>query len=260
MPKLHEGDISRAIMEAYHEKLSRSVESDVVIVGAGPSGLVAARKLSRAGHRVTVLEKRLTPGGGVWGGAMGMNSVVIQEEALSLLEETGVGFRDVGKGLHEVDAMELASALALTAVQAGATLLNLIFAEDLSVHGERVTGVVANRTGVEQALPVDPITLRARAVLDATGHDAALVGFLLRRGLLELPSTLLAEGPMNAEEGETFVVERAGEIFPGLFISGMAVSATLGGPRMGPIFGGMLRSGDRVARLIGQALEDSGKE
>lgn len=59
---------------------------------------------------------------------------------------------------------------------------------------------------------------------------------------------------MNATEGESFVVDRAGEVFPGLWISGMSVSATLGGPRMGPIFGGMLLSGKRVAEAIDAAL------
>ena len=60
---------------------------------------------------------------------------------------------------------------------------------------------------------------------------------------------------MDATRGEQFVVERAGEIFPGLWITGMSVSAALGGPRMGPIFGGMLLSGKRVAQLILTALE-----
>ena len=45
---------------------------------------------------------------------------------------------------------------------------------------------------------------------------------------------------MCAAEGEAFVVEHVSEVFPGLWITGMTVCAALGGPRMGPIFGGTL--------------------
>jgi thiamine thiazole synthase len=44
-------------------------------------------------------------------------------------------------------------------------------------------------------------------------------------------------------------------VFPGLFVAGMAANATFGGPRMGPIFGGMLLSGEKVAMLIKERLE-----
>ncbi|MBC7239155.1 MAG: ribose 1,5-bisphosphate isomerase, partial [Chloroflexi bacterium] len=47
-----------------------------------------------------------------------------------------------------------------------------------------------------------------------------------------------------------FVVEKTGEVFPGLLVSGMAVCEVYGGPRMGPIFGGMVLSGRRIAEII----------
>lgn len=40
------------------------------------------------------------------------------------------------------------------------------------------------------------------------------------------------------------------EIYPGLYVCGMAASAVSGTPRMGPIFGGMLMSGKKVADEI----------
>ncbi|MCK4788892.1 MAG: hypothetical protein KAV87_34440, partial [Desulfobacteraceae bacterium] len=64
------------------------------------------------------------------------------------------------------------------------------------------------------------------------------------------------EGPMDALSGEAFVVRNVSEVFPGLWVAGMSVCATLGGPRMGPIFGGMLFSGKRVAELICSTLAE----
>jgi ribulose 1,5-bisphosphate synthetase/thiazole synthase len=97
-----------------------------------------------------------------------------------------------------------------------------------------------NRATISGALPVDPIILEAGAVER-----------LRARKLLasQLTSAGSGEGPMDATAGEGFVVERVAEAYPGLWVTGMAVCATFGGPRMGPIFGGML-SGMRVAELI----------
>jgi thiamine thiazole synthase len=143
----------------------------------------------------------------------------------------------------------------LAAVQGGAVLLNLVAVEDTVVHQDRVRGVVVNRTAYVGVLPVDPITLKAEAVIDATGHDAIVVETLRRRNLCAHDS--LGERPMDAASGEAFVVDRAGEVFPGLWVCGMAVCAAFGGPRMGPIFGGMLQSGRRVAELIGDNLRSA---
>jgi len=254
--KLDETEISRTILEVYHERLLDQLRSEVIIVGAGPAGLVAGCCLARQGRKVTLLEKRLAPGGGIWGGGMGMNIAVIQEEAIPLLDELGINRRSQRGSLYAVDAIDLAVGLCAAAREAGVCLLNLIAVEDLCVHQDRVTGVVVNRTMISGALPVDPIVLAAKAVIDATGHEAVLVEALRRRHLLQESSSTnpAVEGPMDADAGERFVVDRAGEVFPGLWITGMSVSATLSGPRMGPIFGGMLLSGKRVAALISSAL------
>jgi thiazole biosynthesis enzyme len=260
MPRFEETEISRAILNAYHEKLLDRVVSDVLIVGAGPSGMMAGFHLARKGLKVTLLEKRLSPGGGLWGGGMAMNEAVVQDEALAVLDELGVRHKPQREGLHTTDTVELAAALCLKAVQAGAVLLNLTMAEDVCLHRQRVTGVVVNRTMVSEALPIDPITFSARAVIDATGHEAVVVETLRRRGLLRssVESRPCVEGPMDATAGEAFVVDNASEVFPGLWVSGMSVCAALGGPRMGPIFGGMLLSGQRVAELVATALAEAG--
>ena len=255
--RLDEVEISKTIIGTYSAKLLDCLTSDVAIVGAGPSGLVAAYFLAKSGVKVTILEKRLSPGGGIWGGGMGMNIAVVQEAAVPLLSEMGIRSKPAKDGLYAVDAIELGAGLCWNAVQAGAVILNLATVEDLCVREGRVTGVVINRTMIVGKLPVDPIVLSAKAVLDGTGHEAVLVQALRKRGLLKnVPGVAeFGEGPMDATQGEQFVVDHAGELFPGLWIAGMSVSATLGGPRMGPIFGGMLLSGKRVAEAIVVALE-----
>lgn len=246
--------ISHAIMDTYHEILKRHLESDVLIVGAGPSGLIAAADLAGKGYTVTIFERKLAPGGGIWGGGMGMNVVVIQEEALSIIEAIEANYKPISEGLYTVDAVELASCLTTKAVQAGAALLNLVTMEDVRMTESRVSGLVVNRTGISGIMHVDPITFSSKAVIDATGHDANVVKMLAKRGLPEI-GKLPGELAMDAANGEKFVVERTGEIYPGLWVTGMSVCTVYGGPRMGPIFGGMLLSGRRVAEMIEKAIE-----
>ena len=254
---MHELEITRAIAARYFEKFREAADSDVLIAGAGPSGMLCAREVAMRGMRVVVLEKRLAPGGGVWGGGMMWNEVAMQDEVKPILDELSIRARPAGDGLYTVDALELASALCLAALRAGATILNLCYAEDVVIEDGRVVGLVVNRTGPAQgSLPIDPLGFRARVVLDATGHEAALAKFVARRGLKLRTETgdLMGEGAMDASAGERFVAERAGEAFPGLFICGMATCAVWGGPRMGPIFGGMLLSGRKAVQEISKTL------
>ena len=55
---------------------------------------------------------------------------------------------------------------------------------------------------------------------------------------------------MWAEKAEELTIENTREICPGVYVAGMSANAAFGGPRMGPIFGGMLLSGKKTAELI----------
>jgi thiamine thiazole synthase len=248
MSRLDETRISRAILRAYHAKVSDGISSDVLIVGAGPAGMTAAIRLADKGMKVTLIEKRLAPGGGIWGGGMGMNEVVVQDDALRILDEIGVRHVPASDGLHTADAIELAASLCTRTVQSGTVFLNMMTVEDVCLRSGRVTGVAVNRTLVGDELPVDPVAFASGTVIDATGHEASVLNALRRRRLLDLThAEATGEGPMDADAGEAFVVEQTAEVYPGLWVCGMSVCAVKGGPRMGPIFGGMLLSGERVA-------------
>ncbi|MFA7185618.1 MAG: hypothetical protein WC082_12025 [Victivallales bacterium] len=58
---------------------------------------------------------------------------------------------------------------------------------------------------------------------------------------------MVGEKSMEADTGERQTVENTREVYPGLFVSGMAANAVCGGYRMGPVFGGMLLSGKKAA-------------
>ncbi len=59
---------------------------------------------------------------------------------------------------------------------------------------------------------------------------------------------------MWAEVAEREVIENTREVYPGLIVAGMAAAAVFGSPRMGPIFGGMLLSGRKAAKLAVELL------
>jgi thiamine thiazole synthase len=63
---------------------------------------------------------------------------------------------------------------------------------------------------------------------------------------------------MWADVAENSTLENTREAFPGVYVAGMAANATFGSYRMGPIFGGMLLSGKKVAELISQRLDEDG--
>ncbi len=249
--------ITRAIVGEFSNQFMEYVESDVIVVGGGPSGLMAAKELSEAGRRVLVIERNNYLGGGFWIGGYLMNKLTLRHPAESILNELGIPYQEVEPGLMVADGPHACSKLIAAACDAGVKFANMTIFEDVVLREEnRVGGVVINWTPVA-SLPreitcVDPVALEAKIVIDSTGHDACVVSKLEQRGLLKTQGF----GGMWVERSEDLVVEHTGEVHPGLIVIGMAVATAFGLPRMGPTFGGMLLSGRRGAQVALEKLAD----
>lgn len=250
---LDEIKISKAIAGSYMKDLIDSMESDIAIIGAGPSGMAAGYYLAKEGLRVVIFEKDVCIGGGIWGGGMMFTRVVVQEEGKLILDEFGVETKEYEKGYYIANSLEIASTICSKTMEAGARIFNLIFAEDVMIRDSRVTGLVLNWTATERAhLHVDPLAIRSKVIIDATGHNAEVCSIVEKKVAPELK--LKTGGSMWAEVGEKYVIENTKEVYPGLIAAGMATSTIFGTPRMGPIFGGMLLSGKKAAEIALESI------
>ncbi len=248
---LDETKITRLIVESYMQDLLTHSELDVAIVGAGPAGLTAAYYLAKEGKRVAVFDRRLSIGGGMWGGGMLFNKIVVQEEGRKIIEELGIKYVEKD-GYYIADSVHAVSALGYKATSAGAKIFNAISAEDVIVKDNRVWGIVINWSVVND-LPVDPLTIKSKYVVDATGHEADVIKTLVRKNNVKLntPSGgIEGEHSLNMDIAESIIADNTREVYPGIFVAGMAANAVYGSPRMGPIFGGMFISGKKVAMEI----------
>jgi thiamine thiazole synthase len=188
-----------------------------------------------------------------------MNKATICAPADKILDEFHIPAKRIKEceGMFMVDPPHATAKLIAAAYDAGVKALNLTKVIDLILRRDNVLeGVVVNWSPVEHAghdaVHVDPIALESKIVVDATGHDAAVVALLNRRGLHK---TVPGNGAMWVERSEELVVENTREVYPNCFLAGLSVSAVDGSPRMGPAFGSMLLSGRRAAELVKKKLK-----
>lgn len=251
-----EKEVTRAIVNEFSKQFSEYAESDVIIIGAGPSGLMAGKDLALAGFKVLIVERNNYLGGGFWIGGYLMNKLTVRAPAEGILKELGVPYKETNPGLFVADGPHACSKLIAAACDAGVKVANMTVFEDIVLReNNRVAGAVINWTPV-QALPrqitcVDPVAIEGKIVIDATGHDAMVCKMMEKRGLLKTRGY----GAMWVERSEDLLVEHTGEVTPGLVLTGMAVSTMYGLPRMGPTFGGMLLSGTKAAEIVKEKLQ-----
>ncbi len=273
--EIRESDVSRIIIEGFAKDLLDYTRTDVIIVGSGPAGLVAAKYLAQDGVKTLIVERNIYGGGGFWQGGYLFPKTVVEEPAHEILREIGIELEEAKPGLHVADSFIVVAKLLAHVAECGAKLLNSTYVDDIIYKDGRVSGVVVNWFPITQ-MPefitcMDPIALESKVVIDATGHEANLA-FRVKEIQEEIPTSSGEYGlpgevdpkdrkrqhrAMNVTEAERLVVEYTQEVYPGLVICGMACASFFRLPRMGPIFGGMLRSGKRAADIT---LEMLGKK
>ncbi len=253
-----EREVTSSIINSYFRSLESHLSNDLVVVGSGPSGLICSALVARSGKKVAVFDNKNAPGGGIWGGGMLFNRVVVQENVRHILDDFSINYTPIDDSLLDVDSVELAAGLIYGAIQSGAKIFNNVIVEDVVLREGEVKGVVINWAPVNQLkMHVDPLIIEAKIVLDGTGHPAEIASCLVSKAGVELETEtggILGERPLWVESGEQTTVENTGRVFPGLYASGMAANNIHGGHRMGPIFGGMLLSGEKAAKMILEEL------
>jgi len=160
---------------------------DVVVVGAGTAGCLAAKTVAEAGFQVCIIDRKKEGeiGDKVCGDAIGnhhFDNLGLEYPTGEEVERRIVGaklyspdmetvFEVKGEGLHGfiVNRLQFGQRLLKNAVDAGATLLDSTQAVEPLIKNGSVVGVLANNPETREKE-----TLQSQVVVDASGFSAVL--------------------------------------------------------------------------------------
>ena len=114
-----ESEITNAIVRNFAEDMKQFAETDVIIVGGGPSGLMAGRELSKNGINTLIIERNNYLGGGFWIGGYLMNTITIRSPGQEILQELDIPFEKFNENLFTANGPHACSKLISAACDAG---------------------------------------------------------------------------------------------------------------------------------------------
>ena len=98
--EVSEKEITRTIAMMFNETVVEYSDSDVIIIGAGPAGLMAGRELAKMAVKTLIIEQNNYIGGGYWVGGYMMNPVTVESPAHKVWDELKIYLRKISEGLY----------------------------------------------------------------------------------------------------------------------------------------------------------------
>ncbi len=241
-------------MEEKAEKFSgwhkKYASSDVIIVGAGPSGLMAALDLARLHLKTLVIERNDHAGGRLWLSDFLIDTSEAASGFREFLDEFNIPYKKGKNGLYVNAGVNLCSKLISAACDAGVRILNMAEFKDLIYTDGKIEGVVMNwnpALSLEDAVRTSvSLALKSKLVVDASGSDACVFTSLMRRGITSTEKY----SQVDLSNAQTLLLEKTGVLYPGLAVTGMSVSAIYGIPAAGLSLASLLLSGRKVAQEV----------
>lgn len=278
---IRESTVSRAMTSRYFQDLDKYAVSDVIIIGAGSSGLSAAYVIAknRPDLKIAIIESNVAPGGGAWLGGQLFSAMIMRKPAHLFLNDLNIPYEDEGDYVVVKHAALFTSTVLSKVLEfPNVKLFNATAVEDLVTrpagnNGEvTAAGVVTNWTLVAMAHDLqscmDPnvielsgykndgsrdVSKKHGVILSTTGHDGPFGAFTAKRIVtIDENKKLGGMKGLDMNHAEAAVVKESGKYngVGSVYFAGME-SATLHGlNRMGPTFGAMAVSGIKAAEEI----------
>ncbi|KAG9438995.1 hypothetical protein H6P81_019160 [Aristolochia fimbriata] len=258
---IKESIVSREMTRRYMMDIIAHADTDVVVVGAGSAGLSCAYELSKNPNvRIAIIEQSVSPGGSAWIGGQLFSAMVVRKPAHFFLNELNISYEEQDSYVVVKHAALFTSTIiSKLLARPNVKLFNAVVVEDLIVNGGRVGGVVMNWAFASMNHEKQPClnsnVMEAKVVISSCGFGGPFGATGVKRlKSMGMVSSVTEMKVLDMNSAEDAIVKHTKEIVPGMIVTGKEVTEIGGAPRLGPIFGAMMVSGQKAAHLALKAL------